>query len=428
MTTVHNFGVLDQQAGMGAWFLWLLPLLFLLGAGPSRLPALLAVGWFGLWWFIPRQVRYLLPAWPAAAVAAVAALRGLAARGGLALVPAWASAGLLVVQLGWAFSREHFVINPVRAAFGLETPDDYRSRGLPGKPFSIRIANWLHREAPVTRVLVVSSYGLNLEWGPRAVAQSVFDTQEIERLAREAPDGPRLRIRFRQAGYERILYSAAGGYGMHAVYGMYAFDEGTAARWRAFWPAYAEVVRNQDDQFLVYRLRDRPALNAQASMLPGLDEQWLGATDYRLAQAEQQGTVAAELPGAEAAYRAVAERRALPAAWERLGTTRLRRGRFADAGAALRRAAALGRDTAVLHDALGVVLAHEGRPADAERAFRRALALTPELDDARRNLVHTLWGLDRRAEALAVIREGLAFTPPSGEMAALYLQLTGSPP
>lgn len=432
--SVRNLGVLDQQSGMGVWFLWLLPLLPLLAAPAAGLPARLALGFFVLWLLIPRQVRYLLPAWPFAAVAAAQALHALERRGGLAAIPVRAAGLALLLALAGALQREHFVINPVPVVFGSETTDQYLARGLPGKPYSVRMIARLRGASSRGRLLVVSHYGLNLYWGPAAVAQSAFDTPVIERLARAARTADRIGTGFRQLGITHVLYSAYGGFTMHAAYGMYAFDPGSAARWREFWTTRMRLDHNQDDRFLVFRpARDParpgdPAAALARSYLPGLDEQWLGEIDRDLQSDAAQVPGAPPLAAAVEAYAAVARDTNSPAAWERLGGMRLRQGRFAEALAALRSAARAGRSTGVLHDALGVALYHEGRAGEAIEQFRRSLALEPGLLDARRNLVKLLWSRGRHEDAVAALREGLALEPEAGELRQLLLELTGREP
>jgi len=424
--SVLNLGILDQQSGMGAWFLWLIPLLSLLAVPEARLPARLALGYFALWFLIPRQVRYLLPVWPAAALASALALRALAGRGGTALVGVWGAAFMLVLATAGAFQREHWVINPLPVVFGSETPDAYHARGLPGTKYTVRAAGWLAGHAAGRRVLVVSHYGLNLLWGPRAIAQAAFDTPVIERAAREAAGPGRIAVKLRQVGAPWILYSTVGGFTMHAVYRMYSFDDGSAARWRAFWVSRTEQVVNIDDRYQVWRITRAPTGRTTTSVLPGLDEQWLGATDWEVQYAEQTGTLAAVLPKAEAAYRAAAAGYGNPAAYERLGSVYLREGRLAEAERAVREASRLGRDTSVLHDALGVLCGRNGRLAEAAREFRRSLAIEPGLLDARRNLASLLWTIGDRNAAMGTVREGLALDPEAGELRELLMRWTGS--
>jgi len=428
-TSVLNEGVLDSMAGMSAWFLWAFPLLTVMEVAGARLPAFAALGYFLLWLFVPRQARYLLPAWPVATLATILVLRALARRGGLALVPVWAAAGLLVVHLALAFDHEHFIINPEPVVFGAETPDQYLARGLPEKPYCIRMSRVLKERFGQERILVVSQYGLALLWGGHALTQSVFDTPLIERWATDAADAAGMARAFRQAGVAHVLYSMTGGFTIQNAYRMYGFTPAAAARWRAFWTSRAAVELNQDDRYLVVRFDGRPGSQGLPGVVPGLDEQWLAPTDAAVLAAEQSGTVAAALPAACEAYARIAAATGSAGAFERLGTMRLRQGDFSGARQALLEAEGRGRNTAVLHDALGVIEAHRDDPAAAVTRFRRALTLDPGQEDARRNLAQVLWHLGNRGAALGVVREGLALNPDAGDLTALLASWAqGAPP
>lgn len=424
-TSVLNEGVLDSMAGMGAWFLWALPLLAVMEVPEARLPAFAALGYFLLWLFVPRQARYLLPAWPVATLASIQVLRTLARRGGAALVPVWAAAGLLVLHLGLALDHEHFIINPEPVVFGAETPDQYLARGLPEKPYCVRMSRVLQERFGRERILVVSQYGLALLWGGHALTQSVFDTPLIERWATEAADAAGIAKAFRQAGVARLLYSMTGGFTIQNAYRMYGFTPAAAARWRRFWTTRAVVELNQDDRYLVVRFDGRPGSPPSPGVVPGLDEQWLAPTDAAVLNAERAGAVATALPAAIAEYARIAAATGSAAAFERLGTMRLRRGDVGGARHALQEAERRGRSTAVLHDALGVVEARSGDPVAAVAHFRKALAVDPGQEDARRNLAQVLWQLGDRAAALGVLKEGLALNPDAGDLASLLAAWTG---
>ncbi|MEK7765923.1 MAG: hypothetical protein AAB368_06765, partial [bacterium] len=288
--TIRNLGVLDRGAGMGAWFLFALPLLLLLDAPAARLPARLALGFFALWLLIPRQVRYLLPVWPAAALASAHAVRALARRGGSSRFVVGALGAMLALHLPMAFARQYVARDPVPVVFGRETVTSYLNRGVPGKPHSLRARDWIAGHLHGRRFLVVSEYGMGMLWGPDAVIQSVFDTPLIERFAREGRDAAQVARKFRQAGVAHVLYGLAGGFSMQPVYEIYHFDEGAAARWRAFWSARAELVHVEADRYLVFGVRGSPRVPARASVYPGLDEQWLGVLDRALWDAGEKGT------------------------------------------------------------------------------------------------------------------------------------------
>lgn len=201
--SVHNTGVLDTRAGMGAWFLWGLPLAAM--AGPGGGPLLAALGWYALWQLIPHQVRYLLPAWPAAAIACAAVAQRVArgSRAGRCVV--WGVGALLVWQVPLALRLQREAGDPVRVVFGAESPERYLARGMPGHEPGLRTRAWLAVQPGTERALVANQYGLGLFWGPRAVTQSFFDTPLIERVAAEARTGDDFRRRFRQLRIGRVV-------------------------------------------------------------------------------------------------------------------------------------------------------------------------------------------------------------------------------
>lgn len=418
--SVRNLGVLDQQAGMSGWFLWLLPLtLFFRGGG--RIFGLLALGYFCLWMAIPRQVRYLLPAWPVAALGCVVVLRELARRGGLALVPVGAAGLVLAVHLLGSVQRQHRVINSLGYVFGMEKRDDYLSRGLPGRPESVAVSRWLEGEMAGRRVLVLGEYGLGLYAGPDGICQSVFDTSLIERFAREARSPGEIGKRFRQAGISHVLYGRSGGFVMQAVYRTFNFDEPSAARWRGFWRGSTAIVRNFNDRYLCYRLGRKG--EGSESSLPGLNEQLLGEIDFDARRAEQEETMGEEWKGIAERYREAALRTGSSCAWERLGIVLAQAGKWVGAAEALHRAERAGRRTSLLSLFLGVLDAREGRLAAAMGRFRHALELNPTLVPARVNLVNVLWQVGDRRTAAEVIRAGLELDPKSAELGRLWMQV-----
>ncbi len=301
------------------------------------------------------------------------------------------------------------------------------NRGLPGHPWSLAAQEWARTAPGIGRYLIATEYGCGQYWGPRAVIQSSFDTSLMERFAREAPPG-RIGIRFRQAGIGTVMYAATMGFVMAAEYGTFNFDGGTAGRWREFWTKNAVLVHNQDDKFLFFSLAGRPTGKESvpaSSVLPGLDEQWLGMTDRTMRSADIEGWSAAALPRAAEEYRRVARSTGSPAAWERLGTSLLRMGRAAEARAALREAERRGRRSAVLFDAMGYLESRDGNAAQAAACFRRSLEFDPGLEEARRNLAVLLLDMGRREEAVRLVQEGLALDPGSMGLRELMLGISG---
>ena len=428
--SVRNAGVLDPQAGMAGWYLWGIPFLLLAGIRGVSLPARFALCWFALWLLIPRQVRYLLPVMPAAAIAVAQSLRALANRGGAGLLVPWAAGFILALQLAQSVQRQHFVMSPIPYTAGNESAEHYIARGLPGRPYAVWMQSWLAANRPGSRYLVMCDYTSGMLWGRRVLFQSAFDTPLAERFARESADGRGIRARFRQLGVREIVYAETSGFVMQAAYRIYNFDEGSAARWRDFWARFAVPVYDQNCWYALYALSPVPAPGKTpplAGAIPALEQQWLGDLNRRIILAEEERDVG-EMRAVMVDYEAAAREHASPMAWERAGAAALRLGEYDRAAAAFGKARAMGRRTGILGNGMGVVEARAGRWGEAERMFREAVRLDPTLENARANLASVVAHRGRRVEALRILREGLLMSPGSVELGQIWASLTGSSP
>lgn len=372
--SVRNTGVMDPMAGIGGWFLWLLPVALAAGARLGRSGWLLVIGAV-VWNLMPRLVRYSMPLWPATAVAAAVALRavcsgragpGLAVVGGLLL--AW--------QVPLGIARQHHVANPVGVACGAEPEDRYLARGFPEGVRSLEIRDWIRRSAGSSRVLMLTPTGLWLTYGPGAVFQTLFDRPLIVRISAESDSSERMLKRFRQLRIRYTLYQPTAGFHLHRTYGTWAFDEASAARWRAFWEARAVRVFSARDRIVVHRFSSTDGRDGRPldGTLPGLDERWL----------------AEELAGDPARLAAIAESRNSAAAWEHLGAARLARGDEAGARVAFARSLDRGRRSVATLSAVGFLAARQRRWREAEAALGEALAVDPDRADVRDTLARVL--------------------------------------
>jgi len=429
--TIRNTGCLDTRAGMGGWFLWGLPLLALAGAIPAaRIPAGAALGWFVLWHLIPRQIRYLLPVWPAAALACAHAARAMYRRGGGARVAVWVVAAAALFHVPWALRMQFDAVHAVRVVCGGQTADEYLGQGMPGKARTIAARNWWRAQPggdPVhgrERLLVADQYGLNLFWGPRALVQSFFDTPLIERAAAESRTPAGVARRLRQLGIGWLLDDQENSFLMQTSYAPYGFAPEAGKRWEAYWTRTARLATRVEDVYFAYRLGGG-AVAAPPVTWPGLDQQWLAATEAAVNAAATAGRLDAELPQAAEEYGRIARATGCPAAWERLGAIELQRGRTREASASLREAARRGRATSRTVGTLAVIEANSGRLAAALPLMRRAYEYNPGDAANRRNLAVALARLGRGPEAIAVLREGLSRDPGSRELLAAWQSLTG---
>lgn len=402
--SIRNFGVLDKQGGMSGWFLFALPCLLLLPSRAARLPALLAGGFFLLWLAIPRQVRYLLPVWPVAAIAVAHALRELDKRRGFAVLTVGGAGAVLFLQLMAAFQRQYYTADPLKVAFGSETREKYLERGIGGRPYSVWAMKWLRANLPGERVMIVGDYALGALWGPKALFQSAFDTPLIEKFARESPDGDAIRKKFRQFGIRHILYGALGGFSMQHEYGIFNFDEASAARWRQYWQSCSKPKFNQNDRFILYTLEC--SRTGRASTLPGLDEQAMADIQRFAEEAERSGRINEVLPVMVEEYREIAAQWESPLAFERLGWVLLESRREAEARTALNRAERMGRDSATIHYAQAFLDIRDNELTKAMARLGRCLELDPTMREARAKLAEILMQLGRYEQASQVIKSG----------------------
>ncbi len=363
--SIRNTGVLDPLAGAGAWFLWLLPVLLLVPAG-GRLGISILVA-VVVWNFMPRLVRYSMPVWPAMAVAAAVALRGLGRRG-------FAGAAVLLItfHLPLGIARQHRVASPVAVACGAEPADRYLARGFPEGARTLAVRDRLAADQGDARTLMLTPTGLWLTFGPGAIFQTLFDEPLIVRLAGSSGSSDRIAVRLRQLRVGYTLYQPNSGFNLQRKYRTWEWTDAAAARWRTFWRSGVEPVFAAGDRFVVHRILRSPraAERPADGWLPGLDEAWL----------------ADAMLGDAAALAPIAASRDTPAAWEHLGGARLRAGDEAGALAAFERARSLGRRTVATLAAVGFLSARRGRMDTARDALREALAVDPDRADVRATL------------------------------------------
>ncbi|MEK7474768.1 MAG: hypothetical protein AAB152_03945 [Candidatus Coatesbacteria bacterium] len=416
--SILNTGVMDPHSGMGGWFLWIAPFC-LLASGVGPLAALVGGG-LVLWQIMPHLVRYSMPLWPAMSVLGAQGLRALSARGsgGRAVV---AAAGLvLAVHLPLAVAREFSIANPFGVVFGLETRNHYLARGFPERGRTVAAQAWLAPEIGRSRVLLLTPTGLWLHWGPRTVVQSLFDTALIERFAREERDAAGIAKRFRQTGIGWTIYLPQSGWALERTYGTWAFEEGAAARWRAFWETRAVLAHAEGDRIVIHRLLLGGSVppNPPDGYLPGLDERWL---------AETAGLADRGDPGVVGRFEAIARATGSAAAWEQAAAAILKAGDEKKALAAFREAERRGRRTVATAAAVGMLEARAGRLRPAADALDIAVAIDPSREDIRLLDVRVLLGLRRLQDAARVLDDGLKLNPGSAALGAAWRDLTGRP-
>ena len=376
---VHNAGNVDPFGGMGGWFLWLFPPALLLKWRKVRAPALLVLGYAALWLLMPRQVRYSVPAWPAAALVcahgAMALWEDARYRRHFALLAgAW-----LGVYLALLPARQQAVTDPLPYALGVEDANGYTARSLPDGGYATQVREWLDANQGESRALFLVPAGLALHFGPLGIHQSFYDTPLAERFARECGDTAGIAKRMRQMRVGWLVYQARSGYPIQLEYGTWRFTDGESARWREFWERGAEPVISSSDRFHVHRVL--PASRVRAAvpdgLLPGLDEEWLAGPVAGMSAARRSGKLE-EAKRAAAKLEAVAAERKTAAAYEYAATARATLGNFRDALAFYRLAESMGRRTVSCATGHGRSAEQAGRLKEAETAYRAGLVLEPD--------------------------------------------------
>jgi tetratricopeptide (TPR) repeat protein len=213
---------------------------------------------------------------------------------------------------------------------------------------------------------------------------------------------------------------------MQTSYEPFSFSPEAGRRWIAYWTASAGLARREEDDYYFYELL-APVKGEPPVTWPGIDQQFLAATDGEVNKAAAAGKLADELPRALEVYGRVAREPGCPAAFERLGGILLQLGRAKEARAAFLEAERRGRKTSRLCDSLAVIEANAGRLAAAVPLMQRAIGYDPGNANARRNLAYALVRLGRGSEAIAVLREGLARDQRSPELLGAWQSLTGKP-
>lgn len=241
-----TMGLLPNSQYFTPLFLALLPLLFLLRpAAPFSFWLFFLCGWL-LWSFASTMARFLMPAYPAAALLIAAGLQGrdhpaLRKALGYAVLAACALclywSGLILYSQGrW------------RPVVGLVDKEAYLSDTQPSYPYShysaIRFVN--DKLPPGSKVLLVGdarSFYLEKEF----IVGSVFDKNPLVEYAAAARDGGDLYARLRADGVTHLLVNVAEAIKLGQGYGMFYWDARARAVFDAFWDAHAREVFGRDE-------------------------------------------------------------------------------------------------------------------------------------------------------------------------------------
>jgi hypothetical protein len=169
---------------------------------------------------------------------------------------AWAGVFSAVVCSGFLAAIEGRFEPGAGIWSGRQDRDSYL--GAPGRmtPY-YPMAQWLDSNSPKDlRVLVVGD-ARGLYYPRPFVSNSVFDTQELARLARTEKDAAGIRKRLKEEGIDALAVNAPEGIRVAPSYGHYTLSSEEWARLDGFIQAYTELAYFHDDQG-VYRILPAP--------------------------------------------------------------------------------------------------------------------------------------------------------------------------
>lgn len=173
------------------WGLWRLQL-----SAEVKIAVAVAGGWYVGWLFSSQQMRFLLPIFPALAVAIVVAASRLSSRALQWALLASVVPGVLVIA-AWFLEQ-----NPVRVVLGGEPREAYLTRRLEHYPY-YQIIN---RDLPVTaRVWLINMRNDTVHLERDYFADYIFEDYTITKLVKESANLAELRAKVKEMGITHIL-------------------------------------------------------------------------------------------------------------------------------------------------------------------------------------------------------------------------------
>ena len=225
-------------------FLFLLPLLFLLGpAAPAARPLWL---WFLAFWLswsgVSALGRLLTPAYPAAALLIAAALEG---RKFEALKKALRGAVLFACALGlyWAviifYAQDRW-----KPLAGIETNSEY----LAAQPASSYAAiEFINNALPADAKTLVVGDSRSFYFRKAFIVSSAFDRTPAADWAAASGSGEQLYARMKAEGVTHILVNTAEAVRLGRAYGIFYWDTRARSVFDAFWKAHITEVFERDE-------------------------------------------------------------------------------------------------------------------------------------------------------------------------------------
>ncbi|HAT72216.1 MAG TPA: hypothetical protein DCS63_05310 [Elusimicrobia bacterium] len=228
-------------------FLALLPLLFIIppAAGTAPLWIYFATGWL-LWSFASTMVRFLMPAYPAAALLIAASLEG---RGHVALRRTLSYAALACCALGlyWAglifYSQGRW-----KPVLGLVSKKEYLSNTQATYPYSHYAAiEFINEKLPAGSKTLIIGDGRSFYFKKDFIVSSVFDKTPVVEYAAASASGEELYARLRAEGVTHLLINAAEAIKLGVGYRMFYWDARARGVFDEFWARHAREVFARDE-------------------------------------------------------------------------------------------------------------------------------------------------------------------------------------
>lgn len=261
-------------------FLAVLPLLFLLQpAGTVPLWIYFICAWL-LWSFASTMVRFLMPAYPAAALLIAAGLHGgrhPALRKALSLLTLFACALCLYWAALMLYSQGRW-----RPVAGLISKHDYLGATQATYPYSHYLAiEFINEKLPPGAKTLIVGDARGSYFKKDFVVSSVFDKTPLVEYAAASKTGEELYARLRAEGITHILLNAAEGIRLGRAYNMFYWDARARGVYDEFWNehvrelyAFDEIEHGKpSNRVAVYELADKrppaapPAFNMMKEII-----------------------------------------------------------------------------------------------------------------------------------------------------------------
>ncbi len=262
-------------------FLALLPLLFLLRPAAGTVPFWIYFlsGWL-FWSFASTMVRFLMPAYPAAALLIAASFEGKGHRA-LRRTLSYAALASCAFGLYWA-GLIFYTQGRWKPVLGLVSKREYLSNTQPTYPYSHYAAiEFINERLPAAAKTLIIGDGRSFYFKKDFVVSSVFDKTPIVEYAAASGNGEELYTRLRAEGITHLLINAAEAIKLGQGYRMFYWDARARSVFDEFWARHAREVFSRDEaqsgrllnRVTVYEIAERlppgtpPAFNVMKELI-----------------------------------------------------------------------------------------------------------------------------------------------------------------